>query len=198
MSLLSAAEQEIEKIFKLALVKKYVTAKIEDDDDEVELPEKEEDQTEEEWRDACVDAKAAAKRADCIFRADTKKKMDEITELGAKLLVPGAPYVVFEGTLSEKAFNAYKEDYGKPCTPKSVDYSLRHLAKKKHGEVKQAQPTPSPNRNRGQQAKRGRQNGRGGYRQGGGGGFRYGNAPTWNGPTGFMPNGPWRPGFSVY
>lgn len=197
MSLLSAAEQEIEEIFQLPLVIKYVTSKTDDDDDEPELPTKTKEQTVEEWRDACVDAKAEAKRTDCIFRAG-KTKMDGIIALGGKRLVAGAPYVVFEGTLSEKAFNAYKEEYGKPCTPKAVEYSLRYLAKKKHGEVKQPTAPTSPNRKRGPQNFRGHGNGRGGY--GPGGSVNRGWQPNrfqpsfWNGGVQYYT--PSRPGFA--
>jgi hypothetical protein len=196
MSLLTPAQQEIEKIFRLRLVKLYVTDKLDDEEDEEpDLPEKKEDQSDDEWRQACIDAEGVTAMTDPIFRADGQKKMEKAQSYGGQILVEGAPYVVFVGAMSKKTLTAFKEDYGKPCTPRSVDNSLRHLAKKKHGEVKNPEAAARPNRNRPQASRGGRGNGRGGNWQGnrGRGGWQPNGYQGNFGSERFYSRGPWRP-----
>jgi hypothetical protein len=201
MSLLSPLEKEIAEVFKGKLLKTYVTAKLDDEEDEPELPEKEEEQTDDEWRLLAIRAMDEHTLKDPIFNITTKEKQEKAEALGGKVLVEGATYYVFPGEMSAETASEFAKDFGRRLSPKSVNNSIRHLFKKKHDEAAEdfarrvaAQVSQS---NRGGGGQRGNNRGRGRGRGGNWGrtswqsnGGQYGG---WR--QGVHPGGSWRPSF---
>lgn len=198
MSLLSPLEKEIDEVFNSPALKKYVTNKLDDDEDEPDLPEREKDQSPDEWRLAAIKAMGGQGLNDPIFSIKTKAKQEMALSLQGLVLVEGATYYVFPGEMSAETATEFTKDFSRPVSPRSVNNSIRFLIKKKHDQAEKrladrvaAQVSQS---NRGSGNQRGNWNkARGGRRGGFGGPSNRNGFAGWN--RGFNPTGSWRPGF---